>query len=62
MISLVQLDLFRASGSILDLLNWKGLLLAAVIFVSTRLFKKLHPAVFIGASAVAGILFKFAGV
>ena len=62
MISLVRLDAFRASGSILDLFNWRGLLLAAVIFLLTRVFKKLHPAVFIGASAVAGILFGFAGV
>ncbi len=62
MISLIQLDAFRASGSILDLFNWRGLLLAAVIFLLTRVFKKLHPAVFIGASAVAGILFGFAGV
>ena len=62
MISLIQLDAFRASGSILDLFNWRGLLLAVVIFLLTRVFKKLHPAVFIGASAVAGILFGFAGV
>ena len=61
MISLVQLDLFRATGSVWDLLNWKGLLLAVAIFALTRVFKKLHPAVFIGASAVVGILFGFAG-
>ncbi|HAO69243.1 MAG TPA: chromate transporter, partial [Ruminococcaceae bacterium] len=61
MISLVQLDLFRATGSVWDLLKWKGLLLAVAIFALTRVFKKLHPAVFIGASAVVGILFGFAG-
>ena len=41
-------------------LNWKGLILAAVLWVLTnkvRKTKKLHPIVFIGASAVIGILF-----
>ena len=62
MISLVQWDLFQQTGSIWDLFHWKGLLLAVVIFLLTKVFKKLHPAVFIGASAVVGILFGFAGV
>lgn len=41
-------------------LNWKGLILAAVLWVLTnkvRKTKKLHPIVFIAASAVIGILF-----
>jgi chromate transporter len=40
--------------------NWKGLILAAVLWVLTnkvKQTKKLHPIVFIGASALAGILF-----
>ena len=61
LISLIQLDLYRATGSVWDLFNWKGILLAVVIFALTRILKKLHPAVFILASAVVGILFGFAG-
>ena len=41
-------------------LNWKGFILAAVLWVLTnkvKKTKKLHPIVFIGASAVIGILF-----
>lgn len=41
-------------------LNWKGLLLAAVLWVLTnkvKKTKKLHPIMFIAASAVVGILF-----
>ena len=41
-------------------LNWKGLILAAVLWVLTnkvKKTKKLHPIVFIAASAVVGILF-----
>ncbi len=41
-------------------LNWKGLILAAVLWLLTNVVKptkKLHPIVFIGLSALAGILF-----
>lgn len=41
-------------------LNWKGLVLAAVLWVLTnkvKKTKKLHPIVFIAASAAVGILF-----
>ena len=44
----------------LSALNWKGLILAAVLWVLTNLVKptkKLHPIVFIGLSAVVGIVF-----
>ena len=56
---------FQASGRFTDLFFWKGLLLAAVIWVLTNVVKptkKLHPIVYIAASAVVGIVFSFAGV
>lgn len=65
MISLVTLGPFEQSGSILDLFHWKGLILAAVIYVLTnfvRPTKKLHPVVYIAASAAIGILFQFEGL
>jgi len=40
--------------------NWKGWILAAVLWLLTNKVsktKKLHPIIFIGASALAGILF-----
>ncbi len=46
------------------LINWQGLLLAAVLLILTNCVepaKKLHPIVFIGISAVVGVLFGFAG-
>ena len=49
-----------AEGS--GLLNWPGLLLAAVLLVLTNWVKptkKLHPNVFIGISAVVGVVFQF---
>ena len=44
------------------LLNWPGLLLAAVLLVLTNWVKptkNLHPIVFIAISAVVGVVFQF---
>jgi len=54
---------FRITGE--SLLNWKGLILAAVLLLLTNRVKKvkdLHPVVFIAISAAVGILFHFGGV
>ena len=43
---------------------WQGVLLAAVLLVLTRWVKQTkgwHPIVFIGLSALAGVVFRFAG-
>ena len=43
---------------------WQGLILAAVIIVLTNFVKKTkgwHPIVFIGLSALVGVVFRFAG-
>lgn len=63
-IALLQESAFQASGRFTDLFFWKGLLLAAVIWALTNVVKptkKLHPIVYIAASAVVGIVFSFAG-
>lgn len=44
---------------------WKGIALAAVLLVFTNFVKptkKWHPIIFIGISALVGILFRFAGI
>ena len=56
-ISVAASNLFDFSASSI---NWKGLLLAAVLWLLTNKVgktRKLHPIVFIGASALVGILF-----
>ena len=61
-IALFRIDAYAASGVLTDLFNWKALALAAVLFVLTRAVKatkKLHPVVFILASAAVGVLFSF---
>lgn len=45
------------------IVNWKGILLAAALLVLTNWVKpQPHPIVFIGLSAVAGVLFQFGNV
>ena len=62
---LVNLDAYRASYQLADLLQWKNLLLFAVIWVLTNLvkpLKKLHPVVFLALAAVVGIVFRLGSV
>lgn len=62
---LVNLDAYRASYQLADFLQWKNLLLFAVIWVLTNLvkpLKKLHPVVFLALAAVVGIVFRLGGV
>lgn len=61
-IALFDFDLFYQTGRLLDIFNVKALLLAAVLLVLTRgvkQLKKLHPVVYILASAVVGVIFSF---
>ena len=62
---LVNLDAYRVSYQLADLLQWKNLILFAVIWVLTNLvkpLKKLHPVVFLALAAVVGIEFRLGGV
>jgi len=62
-VSLLRLKTFGASGRLADLFHLPSIILAASVWVCTNLIKptrKLHPIVFIGISAVVGVLFSFA--
>ena len=61
-LALFNTELYASTGALLDLFNFKALILAAVLLVATRCIKKLkglHPIVFILVSAVIGIVFSF---
>lgn len=45
-------------GIFTSVINWKGVLLAAVLFLAMRKWKA-HPIVFIGIAAAVGIVFSF---
>lgn len=61
-IAMFNFDLYGQTGALADLFNFRALALAAVLVVLTRfvkITKKLHPIVFIAASAAVGIIFSF---
>ena len=54
---------YQGFASLAGLFNWKAVILAVVLFLATnyKKLKKVHPVVFIAASAVIGVVFRFAG-
>ena len=64
-ISVILSNLFFAeqfaAGNILGGINWKGIVLAVILWLLTNVVKKTkkwHPIVFIGISALVGIIFQ----
>ena len=49
-------------AGVFGLLDFKCIILAVLVFVGMRKFKKMHPSLFIGLSALAGIVFSLGGV
>lgn len=56
--SLLHLENFAGLGTVLSVINWKGIILACVIFAIMRKWK-VHPIAYIAISAVVGIVFAF---
>ncbi len=59
-LSVLYANMFTGGKIALALFNWKGLVLAIILWLLTNVVKKTkgwHPIVFIGISAVCGILF-----
>ena len=64
-ISVVPVALLHGGETGLALLNWPALARAAVLLVFTNWVKptrNLHPIIFIGVSALIGVVFRFGGV
>ena len=61
-IALFDVDLYRQTGVLMNLFQWKAIALAAVLIVLTRYvkpLKKLHPVFFILGSAAVGALISY---
>ncbi len=59
-LSVLFANMFLGGEIGLDFFNWKGLVLSVVLWLMTNIIpkvKKLHPIVFIGFSAVVGVIF-----
>lgn len=50
---------FTGPADLLQMFSLPAILLFAVLLVGVLKYKKIHPVVFIGIAAIAGILFKF---
>ena len=57
-VAMLQLELYKETNSLLSLMDWKKLLLFAVMFIGIRKLK-WHPVVYIAISAVVGLIFAF---
>ena len=57
-VAMIQLELYKETNSLLNLVDWKKLLLFIVIFAGIRKFK-WHPVIYIAISAVVGLIFAF---
>lgn len=56
--SLLYTDKFTGLSSIVSVVNWKGIALAAILFLIMKKWKK-HPIVYIAIAAIVGIAFSF---
>lgn len=59
MVTIFNVSLFEKTKELLDLFQWRSILLFVIIFGLSNKFKKLHPIVFIAGAAVIGIVFHF---
>lgn len=53
-----QSDVFAQTQSFFGAINYKSIILSVIIFIMIKLFKKVHPIVFIALAAAVGIIFK----
>ena len=56
--SLLHLENFAGLGTILSIFNWKGIVLAVVLWFVMKKWKT-HPIAYIAIAAAAGIVFSF---
>lgn len=56
--SLLNFELYKVSGNIINIINIKKLVYFMLIYFCIKKYKK-HPVVYIGVSALVGILLKF---
>ncbi len=60
-ITLFNWDLFRETGAPLALFRLPAVVMAAILLFLMRKYSKLHPVVFLAASAAVGVVLRMAG-
>ncbi len=56
-IALLNIDLYKKTNNLINLINYKSIIVFAVIFYAVLKYKK-HPVVYIGSAALMGIILK----
>ena len=59
-ITMLNEEMMQSAMSFVSWIDYRGVILAVVLFVLKTKFKDVHPAAFLGASAVVGAVFSFA--
>lgn len=57
-VSIIAMDKFEVSNKLLDLFNFKSILLFIFLYILSIKYKK-HPIFYIGLAALIGVIFKF---
>ena len=60
-ITMFDLDLFKETGNVVNLFRLPAIVMAGILLFLMRKYSKLHPVVFLAASAVVGAVLKMAG-
>ena len=58
-IALLHLDVYEQTKNLVDLINYKAVILAVGIYILMKKQEKIHPILVIVIAAVIGIVFKF---
>lgn len=59
-ITMLNEEMMQSAKSFVSWIDYRAVILAVVLFVLMKKFKDVHPAAFLGASAVVGAVFSFA--
>ena len=58
-LSLIHIGIWKETGAIADLFDYKAIMLAVVLFFLTNKFKNVHPIFYLAGAAIVGIILKF---
>lgn len=58
-IALLRIDIYEQTKEVLDLVNYKAVILAVAIYILMKKVEKIHPIAVIVIAAIVGVVFKF---
>lgn len=58
-IALLRLEVYEQTKDVIDLVNYKAVILAVAIYILMKKVEKIHPIAVIVIAAIVGVVFKF---